>query len=221
MKPQFMPEQAAMLKTWYVDIGDFVKEGQRLADIETPELDAQLRQAEADVNVAIAKNALAQITAARWINLLKTDSVSKQERDEKVHTAQALAASVIAARANRDRLRELVGFERVIAPFSGTISARGTDIGDLINAGNQPNAKPLFRIIQSDPLRLYVKIPEAYSSRIKPNMKVTIRFAEHPGQRFQAQLINTADAIDPQIRTLLAQFLVHNQKKMLLPGSYS
>ena len=209
------------VKKWLVDIGDRVKEGALLAVIETPELNAQLRQADADLNVVIAQSALAQITALRWRNLLKTDSVSKQETDEKIHTADALTASVVAARANRDRLRELVGFEQVIAPFEGTISARGTDIGALINAGSNPDAKPLFSIVQSDPLRLYIKIPETYSSRITSKMTVNLRFAEHPGQRFQAQLFQTANAIDINTRTLLTEFVVQNKNGELLPGSYT
>ena len=209
------------IKTWRVDIGDQVKTGDLLAEIETPELDAQLRQAEADLNVMIARNKLAQITAVRWINLFSTDSVSKQERDEKVYEAEALAASVIAVRANRDRLRELVGFERVIAPFSGTISSRRTDLGALINAGSNPDAKPLFRLVQTNPLRVYVKIPQTYSSSIKPNMGVKLQFAEHPGQFFSAKLFQTAEAIDPKTRTLLAQFVVQNKTGELLPGGYT
>ncbi len=209
------------VKKWYVDIGYSVNKGDLLADIETPELNAQLRQTKADLNVVIAQLALARITATRWKNLLKTDSVSKQETDEKVYQADALAASVVAARSNYERLHELVGFERVIAPFKGIISARGTDIGALINEGSNPSAKPLFRIVQSDPLRLYVKIPETYSTGIKPNMAVELQFSEHPGQEFKATLLKTAEAIDPVTRTLLAEFVVHNQKGLLLPGSYT
>ena len=209
------------IKKWYVDIGDKVKEGQLLATIETPELDAQLRQAEADLDVVTANNTLAQSTAVRWVALLKTDSVSKQETDEKVNSANALAASVIAARANRDRLRELVSFERVTAPFSGTISARSTDIGALINAGSSPNAKPLFNIVQENPLRIYVKIPQNYAYRIKPKMKVSLKFAERPGQQFTATLLQTANAINPTTRTLLAQFVMNNQDRKIMPGGYA
>ena len=209
------------VKNWFVDIGDKVSAGQLLATIETPELDAQLRQAEADLNVVTANNKLAQSTATRWIALLKTDSVSKPETDEQVDGARALAASVIAARANRDRLRDLVGFESVTAPFSGTISARATDIGALINAGSNPDAKPLFRIVQSNPLRIYVKIPQNYVSRIKPKMTVSLRFAEQPGQPFTATLLQTADAIEPITRTLLAQFVMNNTLKKILPGGYT
>ncbi len=209
------------LQRWLVDIGDKVKKGQLLAVIEAPELDAQLRQAEADLKVAIANNQLAQVTAKRWKNLLKTDSVSKQETDEKIDAAKALEATVLATQANRDRLRDLVSFERIIAPFDGTISDRATDIGALINSGSNTTEKPLFRIVQHHPLRLYVKIPENYSSRMKPNLIVHLSFSEYPGLVFQGKLLQTADAIDPKTRTLLAQFVVNNQQGQLLPGAYT
>lgn len=210
------------VRQWYVDIGYRVHQGELLAVVETPELDAQLRQAEAHLKVMIAQNVLAQITANRWVHLVKTDSVSKQARDNKVYEAEALAAAVVEARANRDRLLELVSFERVIAPFTGTISLRQTDIGALINIGSDPaQAQPLFKIVQSDRLRLYVNIPETYSSKIKPNMAVDLVFAEHPGQHFLARLLKTAAAIDPITLTLQAEFVVQNKRGILLPGSYT
>ncbi|MGC1182564.1 efflux RND transporter periplasmic adaptor subunit [Legionella sp.] len=209
------------VKQWYVDIGSHVREGDLLAEIETPELDAQARQVAADLNTAIANNKLAQSTAKRWLNLLKTDSVSKQETDEKTSAAEALQATVIAAKANLDRLNELVGFERVIAPFDGIITARATDIGALINAGSSTTAKPMFRIAQIDPLRIYVKVPQNYSSRVTPNMAVSLHFAEHPRQKFAAKLLDTANAIDPTTRTLLAQFIAENKNGELLPGGYT
>lgn len=210
------------IKQWYVDIGSAVNKGDLLAVIETPELDAQLAQAEANLKIAEANNKLAQTTAERWKNLLKTESVSQQETDEKVDIALASTASVIAARANRDRLLELVNFEKVKAPFNGIISTRATDIGALINSGSNPSeAQPLFRIVQIDPLRLYVKIPEIYSSRITPNMEVYLNFTEYPGQRFLTHLKKTAHSIDPSTRTLLAQFVVENKSGKLLPGSYT
>ena len=210
------------IKQWYVDIGDKVKTGDLLAVIDAPELDAQFRQAEADLTVALANDQLAQITAKRWMNLLKTDSVSKQETDEKVDSARAQAAVVLSRRANRDRLRDLVGFERIIAPFPGIISSRRTDIGALINAGSNPNAFPLFRVAQHNPLRMYVKIPENYSSRIKPNLAVKLAFAEYPGKLFNAKLFQTAEAINPVTRTLLAQFTIqNNNNNQLMPGGYT
>ena len=209
------------VKKWYVDIGSRVKKGDLLAVIETPELDAQERQAKADLNTAIANNQLAQITAKRWLNLLKTESVSQQETDEKVSSAAALEAAMFSAKANLQRLQELVGFEQVIAPFDGVITARATDIGDLIDAGSSSTARPLFRIAQTSPLRIYVKIPQYYSARIKPNMSVKLHFAEHPKQVFPAKLFETAHAIDPKTRTLLAQFVSKNKNGELLPGGYT
>ena len=209
------------IKKWYVDIGSHVKKGELLAEIETPELDAQLRQAEADLNTAIANNQLAQSTAKRWINLLKSDSVSKQETDEKISSAAALNAVVIASRANLERLKQLVSFERVIAPFDGTITSRTTDIGSLINAGSSTDGVALFKIAQTDLLRVYVKIPQNYSTRITRDMTVNLRFTEHPGKLFPATLVETAQAIDPLTRTLLAQFKVNNKDNQLLAGSYA
>ncbi|RUR06441.1 efflux RND transporter periplasmic adaptor subunit [Legionella sp. km772] len=208
------------IKKWYVDIGSKVKKGDLLALIETPELDAQLKQAQADLNTAIANNKLAQITSKRWRNLVKTQSVSQQEVDEKVNNAAALEALVIAAQANVNRLTQLVNFERVIAPFDGIITARHTDLGALIDQGSTGNV-PLFEIAQINPLRVYVKIPQNYSSSITPKMTVRLKFAEHPGKEFSAQLIETAHAIDPQTRTLLAQFKVNNDRELLLSGGYT
>lgn len=210
------------VKAWYVDIGSKVKKGDLLAQIETPELNEQLRQAEADLKVTIAQNKLAQSTAARWLFLRQSDAVSQQATDEKVDNAAAVEASVIAKKANRDRLVKLVEFERVSAPFDGIISDRRTDLGNLVNIGSQPSQEQaLFRIVQINPLRLYVKIPQTYSSRIQSHMQVKLEFAEHPGQIFSASLLETAHAIDAKTRTLLTQFKVDNDKEVLLPGSYT
>jgi RND family efflux transporter MFP subunit len=209
------------VKQWYVDIGSRVKKGDLLAELEAPEVNQQLQQAEADLNTAIANETLAAITAKRWLNLLKTHSVSKQETDEKVSNEKATRALVNAARANRDRLRYLVSFQRVVAPFDGVISYRNTDIGALINAGSGSNVYELFRIVQSNPLRIYVQIPQIYTSNIKPDMTVTLRFPEYPGRTFPAKLLQTADAISVATRTLLAQFMTDNAKGELLPGSYT
>ncbi|KTD28067.1 MULTISPECIES: efflux RND transporter periplasmic adaptor subunit [Legionella] len=209
------------IKKWYVDIGSRVKEGDLLAEIEAPEVNAQLHQAEADLNTAIANENIAAITAKRWVNLLKTASVSKQETDEKVSSQQATAALKIAAQANRDRLRDLVSYERVIAPFDGVISQRNIDIGSLINAGSGTNVFPLFHIVQSHRLRAYVQIPQTYVANIKPDMEVSLHFSEHPGKSFPAKLYKTADAINPASLTLLAQFWADNPDGELLPGGYT
>lgn len=210
------------LKAWYVDIGYHVKKGEVLAVIERPELDAELREALDYLHVVEARNKLAQITAKRWGNLVKTDSVSKQANDDKNYDAQALIATVSQAKANVEKLRAYVSFEEVIAPFTGVISLRQTDIGALINIGSNPaEAQPLFHIVQTDPLRLYVNIPQTYSSRVTANMQVDLRFAEHPGRIFHAKLLKTAGAIDPTMLTLQAEFEVQNKENILLPGGYT
>ncbi|WP_412754485.1 efflux RND transporter periplasmic adaptor subunit [Legionella donaldsonii] len=209
------------IKDWYVDIGSKVKEGDLLAIIEAPEVNAQLHQAEADLHTAIANKDLADITAKRWLHLLKSDSVSKQETDEKVSNLKATTAIMKSAQANRDRLRDLVSYERVIAPFDGTISFRNIDIGSLINAGSGTNVFSLFHIVQSNPIRVYVQIPQTYVNNIKPNMEVSLYFTEHPGKKFPAKLYKTADAINVDSLTLLAQFWADNPKDELLPGGYT
>jgi RND family efflux transporter MFP subunit len=209
------------VKKWDVDIGAHVKTGDLLAEIESPEIDAQLRQAEADLITAQANNSLAQTTAVRWKKLLVTDSVSKQETDEKIQGAAGTAALVNASKANVDHLRELVSFEKVLAPYDGIITSRTTDIGSLINAGSGTSQRPLFHIAQVSPLRIYVRVPQNYSSRIKPGLVTELYFAEHPGIKFSATLLDTAQAIDPVSRTLLVQFKAENKDDVLLPGGYT
>ena len=207
------------VEQWLVDIGAQVKAGQLLAIIATPEVNAELRQTEADLKTAQANNHLAQTTAKRWVNLLKTDSVSKQETDEKVSDAQAKAAIVKSTIANRDRLRDLVSFQRVVAPFDGVIMSRTTDVGRLINAGS--GTVPLFQMVQSNRLRVYVRVPEYFSSSIHRNLIAELQFTEHPGKSYSAKLLDTAQAIDRKTRTLLVQFEIDNASYELLPGSYT
>ena len=210
------------LKFWYVDIGYHVHKGDVLAVIDRPELDAQLYEAEAYLKVATAQNDLAQITAKRWVNLLKTDSVSRQATDDKTYGAAALTAAMFQARANFNKLRAYVDFETVVAPFDGVITSRLTDIGDLINIGSEPaEAQPLFQIVQSDKLRLYVNVPQTYSTKITPNMTVYMRFAEHPGRVFTGKLMKTAENIDSVLQTLQAEFWVDNRDGTLFPGGYT
>jgi RND family efflux transporter MFP subunit len=205
---------------WMVDIGTHVKAGELLAEISTPEVDAALRQTEADLKTAIALNELAQTTAIRWKKLLKTDSVSKQETDVTISNANAKAAVVVSTRANRDRLRDLVSYQRIYAPFDGVIASRTTDIGRLINAGSSGNV-PLFRLVQSNRLRIYVRVPQYFSARIKPGLTAQLYFAEHPGKSYTAKLLDTAKAIDAMTRSLLLQLEFDNSKNELLPGSYT
>ncbi|OGT67528.1 MAG: hypothetical protein A3J38_04365 [Gammaproteobacteria bacterium RIFCSPHIGHO2_12_FULL_45_9] len=205
---------------WAVDMGAHVKQGDLLAVITTPEVDASLKQTESDLLTAQANYQFAKTTFFRWDHLLKTESVSPQETDEKVRNAKAMASTMDSTRANRDRLQALVSFERIVAPFDGVISSRTTDIGKLIDAGSAGNM-PLFHVVQSNKLRLYVRVPEYFASRLTPNLHATLHFTEHPGKVYDGVLLNMADAIDPRSRTFLVQFAVENPDNALLAGSYT
>ncbi len=211
------------VKNWYAPFGTHVKKGQVMAEIETPELDAQLRQAEADLKSAQANNKLAQITAKRWKTLLKSDAVSKQEADEKLGDAEAKEAMVASAMANRDHLKELVGFKLVRAPFDGVVSLRSLDIGMLVSAGvtDSQIQQPLFNVVQQDKLRIYIKVPENYSARINPSVHAELHFTEHPGEVYKANFYKSAQAIDPTTRTLEIEMVVENKDGKLFSGGYT
>jgi RND family efflux transporter MFP subunit len=206
------------LKRWYVDIGGRVKAGQLLATIETPEVDQQLRQAEAAELQARANLELAKSTADRWQNLLKSDGVSQQEVDQNVSAYKARQADENAAVANVERLKDMKSFQEVTAPFSGVITARDVDIGALISSGN---AKQLFRLAQIDILRVYVNVPETYGNDIRIGMPAGVHIAEFRDRTFQGQVAHTSGAIDTASRTLLVEVQVPNPKGELLPGSYA
>jgi RND family efflux transporter MFP subunit len=208
------------LKRWLVDIGTPVKAGQLLGEIEAPEVDQQLRQAEADLVTAQANQKIASVTAERWRNLRATDSVSKQEADEKISVAASNDAQVQAARANVQRLRELSGFEKITAPFDGIVTARNTDIGQLIVAGNNTGAE-LFRVADMRRLRLYVRVPQTYAAMMKSGLTAELVFPDRPGKTYTAKLDSTSSAIDQSTRTLLAQLSVDNGNNELLPGAYT
>jgi RND family efflux transporter MFP subunit len=208
------------VKKWYTDIGTRVKTGELLAEIEAPEVDQQLLQAKADLVTAQANNRLAQSTAKRFESLLATDSVSKQEEEDRVGDAAAKAALVSSAEANVERLRQLVGFQRVVAPYDGVVTARETDIGALINAGSGAGPE-LFRVADTSKLRIYVQVPQSYSAQIKPGLEVALHFPEHPDRDFPADLVRTADSLEPRARTLLVELQVDNSKAELLPGGYT
>ena len=209
------------VKNWYVDIGSIVQKDQLLAKIESPEVNQQLQQAQADLKSANDSYQYAQRTAERWENMLKEDAVSKEDADNRVTMAKTAAANVNSVRANRDRLLALVDFENVRAPFPGIITARATDIGTLINAGSSNTLPSLFQIAQADPLRIYVKVPQNYATRITAAMAVTLYFREHPGKTFPAKLLQTAGAIDPTTQTLLVEFIAANPKYEIFPGGYT
>jgi RND family efflux transporter MFP subunit len=208
------------LRRWLVDIGAPVKAGQLLAEIESPEVDSQLRQAQADLATAQANQKIADLTAERWRNLRVTDSVSKQEADEKIASAASGDAQMQASRANLQRLRELSGFEKVVAPFDGVVTARNTDIGRLIAAGE--NTGPaLFRVADMHRLRLYVNVPQTFAAVMKAGLKADLLFPDRPGKTYVATLDSTSSAIDASTRTLLAQLVIDNKSGELLPGAYA
>ena len=208
------------LKTWNTDIGTPVTKGQLLAEIETPEVDRQLNQAAADLETARANEALANTTNERWKGLLATESVSKQDAEEKAGDAAAKKAMSDSAAANFARLRDLESFKRVVAPFDGVVTARNTDLGARINAGQSPGSE-LFRVADTHKLRIYVQVPEAYAAETTPGLAAELRFAEHPGKIYAAQTVRTANALDPNLRTLQVQLELDNPQREIFPGAYA
>jgi membrane fusion protein, multidrug efflux system len=206
------------LLRWYKDIGSRVNKGELLAEIDTPEVDQELSQARAARQQSAAQLDLAKISADRWENLRKTDSVSQQETDAQASGYQQAKANLAAADANVRRLGQLESFKRVYAPFSGVLTKRNVDPGALINAGSAGTA--LFTIARVDPLRVFTNVPQAYSPVIKNGMQAYISLQEIPGQKFTGTVARTAEAIDPATRTLLTEVDVPNKDGRLLPGSF-
>jgi RND family efflux transporter MFP subunit len=206
------------LKRWHVDIGQEVKAGQLLAEIDAPEIDQQLLQAEADARTAEANEKLARSTAERWAALLKTDSVSKQDADEKAGDYAAKKAAAASAQANLHRLHDLQGFQRIVAPFEGTITERNTDIGQLVANGS---GRPLFSIADLRKLRVYVQVPQPYAPATRAGIGANLVFAERPNQKYPAKIVRTADALEPASRTLRVELEVDNSKGELFPGAYT
>ncbi|WP_377707683.1 efflux RND transporter periplasmic adaptor subunit [Pseudomonas protegens] len=208
------------LKDWTQDIGTHVAAGQVLAHIDSPDLDQQVAQARARMIQQQANARLAQTTAERWQNLLASHSVSRQEADEKTSNAAAAKANAEAAAADYARLSALEDYKTIRAPFAGTITARHTDIGQLIKADNDSDPE-LFDLADTHKLRLYVPIPQNYASVIHPGLQAQLTVPEHPGQHFSAQLLGDSTAIDPRSGTLLAQFVAANPDGALMPGDYA
>lgn len=210
------------LRHWYFDIGAHVKQGQLLADIESPEVDQQLQQAREDLQTAQANLKLSEITAERYTNLFKTDSVAKQDVDNAVQDQAAKSATVKSAQANVGRLEQLVSFEKIYAPFNGVITARNTDIGQLIDSGSSGGpTRELFHIAAIDRLRVFVNVPQMYSHATIPGMKADLSLPELPGHRFPGKLLRTADSLDPATRTLMVEVDVVNSTGLLFPGAYT
>ncbi|KAA1003385.1 efflux RND transporter periplasmic adaptor subunit [Paraburkholderia panacisoli] len=208
------------LHAWYSDIGTHVKAGQLLGLIDTPDLDQQLEQAKADLQNSIANERLATVTAGRWQKMDQEGSVSQQVTDEKTSDLSAKQALVAANEANVKRLEALESFKRIVAPFDGVVTARTTDIGDLIDAGGG-NRPELFAVSDEDRLRVYVNVPQSYASEIKPGLTATLTVPERPGMTFNATLDNTDDSITQSSGTLLVQLMVDNSSGLLIPGDYT
>ena len=209
---------SGFLKSWLVDIGELVTNGQLLAEIDTPELDQQLLQARAELDEAKAALALAKITSDRWTELLKTASVSEQETAEKSSDLALKKAMVEAADANVQRLEQLKVFDRVTAPFDGTVTSRNTDIGQLITANS---GAELFRLAQTSPLRVYVRVPQPLIHAIVPGQTAQLTFQEMPGRIFTAKVTRTAGAVDMSSRTLQVELQIDNSHGDILAGSYA
>jgi RND family efflux transporter MFP subunit len=208
------------LKRWHADIGKRVKTGELLAEIDAPELDDQLQQARADQATAEANYHFAQSTAVRWEALLKTDSVSRQEADEKRNDMAARKAVFDAARYNVQRLEKLQSFKRIYAPFDGVITARNVDVGMLIDAGTGPT-KEMFHIASTKRLRVFVNVPQSSAREVGPGMTAELTLAEFPGQHFKGTFARSSESIDAATRTLRSEVDVENEKGELLPGSYA
>jgi RND family efflux transporter MFP subunit len=206
------------LKSWYFDIGARVKAGDLMAVIETPELDEQLQVAQAQLKSSQANLDLANITSARYQNLLKSNSVSKQETDQALSDAKAKQAAVEASNASVRRLQQLQSFERVYAPFDGIVTVRNTDVGQLIQGGSSPNS--LFHLADIRTIRVFVPVPEAYAAAVRDGGTATLTMDEYPGREFTGQIARNSSAIDPSSRTLNVEVDVANPKAEILPGAY-
>jgi RND family efflux transporter MFP subunit len=205
------------LKRWTKDIGSQVQKGDLLAEIETPEIDQQLSQAIAARQQAASSLDLAKSTVARWENLRKKDVVSQQDLDERRSGLAQATANVAAADANVQRLRQTEGFKRIVAPFAGVITRRNVDVGDLIDAGG---TRPLFLLAQTDPLRVYINVPQAYAQLVKAGQPVVVTQAELRGQSFKGEVARTSGAIDTATRMMQVEVSLPNREGLLLPGAY-
>jgi multidrug efflux system membrane fusion protein len=209
------------VKSWTKDIGGRVEKGQVLAEIDTPEVDQELMQVEANRKQVESRVALAQSSLERWKNLRKIDAVSQQELDERQASYSQAMADLAAGDANVRRLRQLRSFRSVVAPFSGVITRRNVEVGDLINAGNAGANRELFRLAQTDPLRVYVSVPQTYASQVKVGQLAKIELRESPGASYAGKVARTANAIDPITRTMQVEISQPNADGKLMPGAYA
>jgi len=208
------------LKAWHADIGTRVKAGQLLAEIDTPDLDQELLQAQGDLATARANAALAETTAKRWQALLPSDSVSRQEVEEKTSDLAAKQAAASALQANVERYQAMKSFARIVAPFDGVVTARSTDVGSLINVGSAQGAQ-LFVVSDTHKIRVYVNVPQNFAAAVRIGSKATLSVPERPGQTYAGTVVSTSQAIDAASGTMLVQLIVDNVASELLPGGFS
>jgi RND family efflux transporter MFP subunit len=205
---------------WSKDIGSSVKKGELLAEITAPEIDQELLQAIAAQQQAASSEGLARSTADRWRNLREKDAVTQQDLDERQSTYLQAQANLASAQANTLRLRNLQGFNKVVAPFDGVVTSRSIDVGDLVDAGNGGVGKALFRVAQVDPLRLYVFVPQVYAQQVKVGDAVTVTLPGRQGEEYQGRIVRTARAIDTGTRTMQVEIRVPNPNEALIAGAY-
>ena len=212
---------SGFLRRWAFDIGARVKRGDLLVEIDTPEVDEQLRQARADLSTAQANRKLAEITAKRNEDLLKSRAIATQERDNAAGAYEASQTVVASKQADVMRLERLQSYQKVYAPFDGIITARNTDVGALIDAGSNASARELFHLSAIDKVRVFVSVPQAYSRAMHPGAQTAVTLDEFPGETFRGTLVRTANALDPSARTLLVEVDIDNPDGWLLPGAYA
>ena len=205
---------------WTKDIGSSVKKGELLAEIAAPEIDQELSQAVAAQQQAASSESLAKSSAERWRGLREKDAVTQQELDERQSTFLQAEANLASAQANTRRLRNLQGFNRVVAPFDGVVTSRSIDVGDLVDAGNGGAGRALFKVAQVDPLRLYVFVPQVYAQQVKVGDAVTVTLPGHQGEEYQGNIARTARAIDTGTRTMQVEIRIPNPKDALIAGAY-
>jgi RND family efflux transporter MFP subunit len=206
------------LGSWQHDIGAHVKAGEVLASIDTPDLDQQFSQAQADLATASANAQLAAVTAQRWTTLVKSQWVSQQASDDKTGAAAATKATMDASAANVKRLAALESFKSIVAPFDGVVTARNTDIGALINVGTTGPA--LFEVSDLHRVRIYVQVPQAFSGQLHPGLKATLEMPQYPGQPFDAILVSMSHAMNPTSRSMLVQLQADNPDGKFFAGAY-
>jgi RND family efflux transporter MFP subunit len=209
------------LARWLVDIGDHVDKGQLLAETETPEIDKEFEQARAQLAQAQSNERIAKVTADRWQYLVERNVVAREENDVNQATYQTSAATRAAAEANLERLEQLEGFKKITAPFAGTITARNVDVGTLVSSGSGTSGTLLFNLAQTDPLRIFVYVPQANVPSITTGITAQLLVPEYPGRDFEGRVVRTAGALDPASRTLLTELEISNHDGALFPGMYA